>query len=203
MKLQKIKAKLAALLVQLGTIKTDKAVLEYDGEELAVGMDVFVTDENGERKPAEDGEYVTEDEKTIVIAGGKVESINEKATDEPAEEPTESEPTEPEQMEEETPAEEPEGTEGETGEDAPKEETDKLAELEEKIDKLAKIVEKILAKIGEDKTDVEARLSAIEKMSAAKPAEEQMEVSRTTKSSILNDKQSKRIAEMSKNWRNM
>lgn len=198
MKLQKIKAKLAALLVQLGTIKTDKALLEYDGEELAVGMDVFVTDENGERKPAEDGEYVTEDEKTIVVVGGKVESINEKATDEPAEEPTE-----PEQMEEETPAEEPEGTEGETGEDAPKEETDKLAELEEKIDKLAKIVEEILTKIGEDKTDVEARLSAIEKMSAAKPAEEQMEVSRTTKSSILNDKQSKRIAEMSKNWRNM
>ena len=53
-KLELIKTKLAKLLLQFATIKTDKAVLEYDGEELAVGTEVFITDENGERKPAEE-----------------------------------------------------------------------------------------------------------------------------------------------------
>ena len=59
-KLEFIRTKLASLLLQFATIKTDKAVLEYDGEELKVETEVFVVDENGERKPAEDGNYVTE-----------------------------------------------------------------------------------------------------------------------------------------------
>lgn len=207
-KLEKIKAKLAAILLQFATIKTDKAVLEYDGEELAVNADVFVTNEDGERTPAEDGEYTTEDGTVITVANGKVVSILEKEDDvEP-----EAEPETEVEAEEEKPAEE---TEEETGEDAPKEDevkeeeeledenADKLAELEEKVDKLAKLVEEILVKIGEDNTEVEARLSKIEKMSMAQPAQEAFETSTTTKSSVLTEKQSKRVAEMNKDWRKM
>lgn len=202
-KLEKIKAKLAAILLQFTTIKTDKAVLEYDGEELVAGMDVFVNNEDGERTPAEDGEYTTEDGKIITVANGKVDSILEKEDDvEP-----EPEPETEVEAEEEKPAEE--DPEDSTGEDAkkddqqPAEDTDKLTELEEKVDKLAKLIEEILVKIGEDKTVVDERLSKIEKMSAAKPVEEEIETSISKKSSVLNEKQSKRIAEMSKNWRNI
>lgn len=108
-KLEKIKAKLAQILAQLSVVKTDKAVLEYDGEDLVAGMAVYVTNEEGERKAAEDGEYVTEDSKVIVVKDGKVESI----TDPVAEVDAEEEPK---------PEDAPEGTEGATGEDAPKEE---------------------------------------------------------------------------------
>ena len=205
-KLEKIKAKLAAILLQFATIKTDKAVLEYDGEELAVDADVFVTNEDGERTPAEDGEYTTEDGTVITVANGKVISIVEKEDD--------VEPETEVEAEEEKPAEEePEGTEGSTGEDAPKEDeikedenledADKLAELEEKVDKLAKLIEEILVKIGEDKTAVDERFSKIEKMSMAQPAQEAFETSTTTKSSVLTEKQSKRVAEMNKDWRKM
>ena len=104
-----------SLLTKLGEVKTDKAVLTYDGDgELEVGMEVFVeteADDTIEYIHPEDGEYMTEDGRTIVIKDGFVEEIKEKVEDpteptepmEPAEptnnnmaEPTEpTEPTEP------------------------------------------------------------------------------------------------------------
>lgn len=104
-----------SLLTKLGEVKTDKAVLTYDGDgELEVGMEVFVETEANdtiEYIHPEDGEYMTEDGRTIVIKDGFVEEIKEKVEDpteptepmEPAEptnnnmaEPTEpTEPTEP------------------------------------------------------------------------------------------------------------
>ena len=84
-----------SLLTKLGEVKTDKAVLTYDGDgELEVGMEVFVeteADDTIEYIHPEDGEYVMEDGRTIVIKDGFVEEIKEKV-----EEPTEPmEPTEP------------------------------------------------------------------------------------------------------------
>ena len=95
-----------SLLTKLGEVKTDKAVLTYDGDgELEVGMEVFVETEANdtiEYMHPEDGEYMTEDGRTIVIKDGFVEEIKEKV-EEPMEptEPTEptnenmAEPTEP------------------------------------------------------------------------------------------------------------
>ena len=48
-KLQRIKEELAKLLIKYSVVKTDKAVLEYDGENLVAGMDVYVTNEEGEK----------------------------------------------------------------------------------------------------------------------------------------------------------
>ena len=59
--------------MKCGELATDKATLQYDGDELAVGAEVFVESE-GEMVAAEDGEYVAED-KTIVVAEGKVTEI--------------------------------------------------------------------------------------------------------------------------------
>jgi hypothetical protein len=78
----------------MNTIATDKGELLYEGE-LAVGTEVFVATEEG-NAPAEDGDYLLEDGKTLKVAEGKVAEIVEAA---PAEEPTE------EAMAEETPAE--------------------------------------------------------------------------------------------------
>lgn len=189
-KLELIKAKLAKLLLQFATVKTDKAVLEYDGEELAVGTDVFVTDENGERKPAEDGNYVTEDEKTIVVTDGKVTEILEKEEEvepeeeTPAEESTE-EVTAEEEVTEETPAEEV----AEEPTEEPKDElNERLTALEAKVndlgnrmEELIAIVEKLVEKSEADNVAVEERLSKIEKMSASKTIEEEFEITKTSR----------------------
>ena len=96
-----------SLLTKLGEVKTDKAVLTYDGDgELEVGMEVFVeteADDTIEYMHPEDGEYIMEDGRTIVIKDGFVEEIKEKEmVDEPTTEPTTepatenmAEPTEP------------------------------------------------------------------------------------------------------------
>ena len=80
-----------SLLTKLGEVKTDKAVLTYDGDgELEVGMEVFV--ESGaedaiEYVHPEDGEYLAEDGRTIVVKAGIVEEIKDKVEEMPAEEP--------------------------------------------------------------------------------------------------------------------
>ena len=80
-----------SLLTKLGEVKTDKAVLKYDGDgELEVGMEVFVeteADDNIEYVHPEDGEYVMEDGRTIVVKAGIVEEIKDKVEEMPAEEP--------------------------------------------------------------------------------------------------------------------
>ena len=182
-KLELIKTKLAKLLLQFATVKTDKAVLEYDGEELVVGTEVFITDENGERKPAEDGNYVTEDEKTIVVADGKVAEILEKEEEvepeeeTPAEESTE-EVTAEEEVTEETPAEE---VAEEPTEESKDELNERLTALEAKVEELIAIVEKLVEKSEADNVAVEERLSKIEKMSASKTIEEEFEITKTSR----------------------
>ena len=82
-----------SLLTKLGEVKTDKAVLTYDGDgELEVGMEVFVeteADDNIEYVHPEDGEYVMEDGRTIVVKAGIVEEIKDKVEEKPAEMPAE------------------------------------------------------------------------------------------------------------------
>ena len=100
-----------SLLTKLGEVKTDKAVLTYDGDgELEVGMEVFVeteADDTIEYMHPEDGEYMTEDGRTIVIKDGFVEEIKEKEmVDEPATEPT-TEPATEEMAEPMEPTTEP------------------------------------------------------------------------------------------------
>ena len=200
-KLSVIKAKLAAILAQMSVVKTDKAVLEYDGEDLKAGMGVYVSNENNERTPAEDGEYTTEDGKIIVVKDGKVESITDPIAevDGADEEPVEEIPVE------EVPVEEPKAEElEEPVEEEPKETTeDAIAKIREEIDELYKLVDSILDKIGETRDEADARFKKLEQMSAAKPAEEVLEGSTEIKLTATSDKRAKRLEEMSKDWRKM
>lgn len=66
----------SALDVRFGMLKTDKAVLNWDGEaELEAGDEVYIFDEAGEAQPAANGDYVTEAGKTIHVVDGKVSAI--------------------------------------------------------------------------------------------------------------------------------
>ena len=84
-KFQKVKLTLQKLLLQFGEVSTDKGLLEYTGEELVVGAEVFI-----EGEPAPDGEYKVAEDKVIVVADGKVAEIKE-----PAPEPQEPAPEVP------------------------------------------------------------------------------------------------------------
>ena len=87
--------KLAKMILSLSEIKTNKGELISETV-IEVGSEVFIEDANDMLVPAPDGEYVTQDEVTIVVADGKVVEIREKETEEaPAEEqPTEEAPVE-------------------------------------------------------------------------------------------------------------
>ena len=76
--------------VEMASKATDKGELFWEGEEdLKAGDEVFVENE-GERQPAPDGEYATEDGKVIVVVDGKVAEIKDpEAEVAPAEEPEE------------------------------------------------------------------------------------------------------------------
>ena len=74
MKKKQFLLKLSKMILNLASVETDKGVLIYEGE-LVEGVEVFIEKE-GEFVPADDGEYIVED-KTIVVAEGKVKEIIE------------------------------------------------------------------------------------------------------------------------------
>lgn len=88
-KFQKVKLTLQKLLLQFGEVSTDKGLLEYTGEELVVGAEVFI-----DGNPAPDGEYKIAEGKVIVVADGKVAEIKEPAP-EPEPEPAPEAPQVP------------------------------------------------------------------------------------------------------------
>jgi len=77
-KIERFKARLAKLLAAFGSASTDKGVLSWDGEEdLKAGDEVFILDGEGNRSKPEDGDYITSDAKTIVVADGRVTEIKD------------------------------------------------------------------------------------------------------------------------------
>lgn len=80
MTLKEIKFSLKKVLANFGQVETDKGVLEFVGEEMTVGSEVYI---NSEIAP--DGEYLTPDGKTIVVEAGLIKEIKEPVTEEPVE----------------------------------------------------------------------------------------------------------------------
>ena len=63
--------------MKFAQISTDKGILlTNEGEELAVGVEVFVEDGEGYKK-ADDGEYKLDDDEIIVVVDGKISEIKE------------------------------------------------------------------------------------------------------------------------------
>lgn len=137
-----LRLKLFSLLCQFESIKTDKGELVVD-KTLEEGVEAYI----GEN-PAEDGEYVLEDERIVVIKDGKVAEIKEKEVEEEKEEEVEAEEDVKEEVEAEEVKEE-EVVEEEVKEETTEEDVDvealkaeneelkaKIVELEEKIKEL-------------------------------------------------------------------
>ena len=162
--------KLAKMILNLAEIKTNKGELISETV-IEVGSEVFIEDANDMLVAAPDGEYVTQDEVTIVVADGKVVEIREK---EPVEEaPVEEQPME-ETLAEEQPTEE-QPVEEQPVEEAPVEdEKDKrIAELEAQIEELNQVIVEKDEEIGRLKSELEK--------SDSKPAEEQLKSQKTEK----------------------
>ena len=76
--------KLKKALLNLGEVSTEEGLLIYDGENLEVGIEVFVDGEDG-LTPAKDGIYTYNNE-IIEVEGGIVKTISEKEVEQPTEE---------------------------------------------------------------------------------------------------------------------
>ena len=152
--------KLARMVMHLSEIKTNKGELISETV-IEVGSEVFIEDTNDMLVPAPDGEYVTQDEVTIVVADGKVVEIREKEVEE---QPVEEQPME-EQPTEEPLAEEP--VEEQPVEEAEPDEKDKrIAELETQIAELNQVIV--------EKDEETGKLKAELEKSDSQPAEEQL-----------------------------
>ena len=161
--MSKIKEMLKKLLMEFNALSTDKAELYWEEDtELMVGYKVFVEDESGNKVPAMDGEYIS-DENKIKVAGGVVTEIERREIDDmPANIP----PVEKKEAMAEPAVEEPKA---DPAPEEPKEEpkddnTEKVAEMEKKIAELE-------AKLA----DLEAKIAEIATAPAAQPVMDEFE----------------------------
>ena len=165
--MSKIKEMLKKLLMEFNSLSTNIAELYWEEDtELMVGYKVFVEDESGNKVPAMDGEYIS-DENKIKVAGGTVTEIERREIDDmPANIP----PVEKKEAMAEPAVEEPkEEPKAEPAAEEPKEEpkddnTEKVAEMEKKIAELE-------AKLA----DLEAKIAEIATAPAAQPVMDEFE----------------------------
>ena len=143
--MSKIKDALKRLLMEFNTLSTNIAELYWEEDtELMVGYKVFVEDESGNKVPAMDGEYIS-DENKIKVAGGVVTEIERREVDDmPVDVPVEKkEETMEEPVVEEPVVEEP------AMEEPKDDNTDKVAELETRIADLESKIAELESKLAE------------------------------------------------------
>lgn len=165
--MSKIKEMLKKLLMEFNSLSTNIAELYWEEDtELMVGYKVFVEDESGNKVPAMDGEYIS-DENKIKVAGGTVTEIERREVDDmPVNVPAEKKDTMEEPVKEE-PKEEPakEEPKEEPATEEPKDDnTEKVAELEKKV-----------ADLETKLADLEAKLAEIATTPAAQPVIDEFE----------------------------
>ena len=155
--------KLAKMILNLAEVKTNKGELISETV-IEVGSEVFIEDANDMLVAAPDGEYVTDDELTIVVADGKVAEMREK---EPEQQPTEEQQPVEEPLAEEQPNQEQEPEQEPENQEPVEDEKDKrIKELESQIEELNNIIVSKDEEIGRLKAELEK--------SDSKPAEEQL-----------------------------
>ena len=139
--MSKLRDKLAKMLLKFDSISTDKADLFYDHEgELVVGDEVYTYNEAGDRVPAADGEYLS-DNIVYDIENSKVTEIKRFESPDPAKEDLEAMPETPEATPE-MPKEDPKVAD-------PKVADPKVAELETKVTELESRVTELISKVEE------------------------------------------------------
>ena len=142
--MNKLKNMLKQLLLEINSLSTNIAELYWEEDtELMVGYKVFVEDESGNKVPAMDGEYIS-DENKIKVAGGTVTEIERREVDDmPVNVPAEKKDTMEEPAVEEPAKEEP------AKEEPKNDNTDKTAELEKRIADLESKIAELETKLVE------------------------------------------------------
>ena len=163
--MNKLKEMLKKLLLEFNSLSTNIAELYWEEDtELMVGYKVFVEDESGNKVPAMDGEYIS-DENKIKVAGGVVTEIEKKEVDDvPVEVPAEKKEDVMEEPAKEEPAKEEPATEEPAPEEPKDDNTEKVAELEKKV-----------ADLETKLADLEAKLAEIATTPAAQPVIDEFE----------------------------
>lgn len=166
---KKVRLALRTMLLKTSRIPTDKGELIFDEEEIAVGVEVYVEQTEGEETelvPAADGEYLWEG-KTIVVSEGKVSEV--RVPEEPEQEPEQVE------AEVDEPAEEP-IDEPQVEEEASIE--DRVAALEARLEEVLGGINEILAGMSALNgriDELEGRIKNLEGEPAADPIDETVE----------------------------
>ena len=162
--MNKLKEMLKKLLLEFNSLSTNIAELYWEEDtELMVGYKVFVEDESGNKVPAMDGEYIS-DENKIKVAGGTVTEIERREVDDmPVNVPAEKKEETMEELAVEEPAKE-EPKEEPTMEEPKDDNTEKVAELEKKV-----------ADLETKLADLEAKLAEIATAPAAQPVIDEFE----------------------------
>lgn len=187
----KLALKSILLDVKMGEIVAKENTLIFDGEEYAVGTEVFVKDnENeGEVITAPDGDYTIvegdKDVKIIVVSEGKIAEIKEIETETETETPeTEVEAETITETEIEIlPADETEST----VEDETKQE-DEIQILKDRVEEMTKGIAEMFNKIAalESKVEVlEGKMAKVEAEPAADPVEDPVEETKMSRLSYL------------------
>ena len=127
--------------------------LTYEGEELSIGLPIFVKTEDG-NVPAPDGEHALEGGVIIKTEGGSIVEITEEETEVIAEE-EEVVATEEEKMSEET-------TESEETEENFEEHEDEMEEKEEIVEAIAEIVIPIIEEMKKEIEEMKSKFSETE-----------------------------------------
>ena len=174
---KKVRLALRNMLLKTSRVATDKGELIFDEEELAVGVEVFVENTEGEETelvPAADGEYA-EGNRVIVVSEGKVSEIRV------SEEPEQPEATEIE-VPAEDPIEEPEAEPETTVEERVAALEARLAEVLEGINEILSAISALNGRIDE----LDGRIKVLEGEPAEEPIDETPEEEvRTSKLSYL------------------
>lgn len=177
---ERLKIMLKSMLdIKMGSIRTDKGELIWDGEEdLKEGMTVYVRggdpEDNAELQEAPDGEYTVEDGKVIKVVEGKVAEIVDPDAEVDDELGTDRVEETAVEMEENTDVEPADETEphAETTEE------DRIAALEARLAEFTEGLNAIInsiAALEERIADVEGKLAKVEEP-AANPIDETPEV---------------------------
>lgn len=157
MKIRGIKEALKAVIkeIELSTLTSDKGIIGWDTDgEIEVGTEVYLVDDNGDKQPIEDGDYVLEDGRTVVVKESKVEEIKEKAQEEEPKEETKEEETveveEAEEKEEEKEEkEEPKEEEVENPDGSKEGDNEAIEELRKEVNELYAVVDELTKRIEE------------------------------------------------------
>lgn len=192
----KIKEALKRLLMEFNNLSTDKAELYWEEDsELGVGYKVFVEDEAGNKVPAADGEYVS-DENIIKVEDGVVTEIESKEAEKEEETKEETPEEEAEEAKEENLEEVKEEVVEETKEEEKTETSD--TETEDKTVEL----EKRIASLEETVSDLINKIAEISSAPAATPVVEEFEQVTKKESKSTGDKKLDKRIEIARSLRN-